>query len=126
MGSRGPEKEENWMGSLGPGGQRASARTEMNPSSLFTPPAAVLGELPQQSRGSKPDLAPATLTDLRKPRVPSREPGRGKGVRGKVSDYRLPLQGWGGATCLGNMALLFSSDEPLPFPGTPMVRQGDR
>lgn len=47
-------------------------------------------------------------------------------MRGKVADYRLPFQGWGGATCLGNISLLLSSDEPLPVLGTPRVRQGDK
>lgn len=112
----GLEKEENWMGILGPGGP-----------SFLTPPAAVPGGTAiAESRRGKPELAPGTWTDLRKPQAPFRESGRGNGVRGKVSDYHLPFQRWGRATCLGNTALLFSCDEPLPIPGTPRVRQGNR
>lgn len=73
----GLEKEENWMGILGPGGP-----------SFLTPPAAVPGGTAiAESRRGKPELAPGTWTDLRKPQAPFRESGRGNGVRGKVSDY---------------------------------------
>lgn len=78
-----------------------------------------------ESRGSKLGLAPGTLTDLRKPQVPFRDSGRGKGVRGKVDDYHLPFQGWGAATYLGSIALLSVSDEPLPVSGSPRVRWGN-
>lgn len=47
-------------------------------------------------------------------------------MRGKVADYHLPFQVWGGVTCLSNISLLFSLDEPLPALGTPGVRRGNK